>query len=182
MIGLAVMLGSCSLPVPPRAGSATDASLLLAQSRWQARHPARYRLVVQEDTDDHSCRQAVEVQDERVQAILGDDCGRATPWTVSSLLDWIGSRAQASSTGTTASLVYFCQIYNSARAVYDPKLATRTQPPISGHSRRTGLTYGHCNSFSARASYQIAEMPPAVPMARLRLESSRSRSCPNIIR
>ena len=122
MIGLAMLLGGCGLPAAPRAGSATDMPLLLAQSRWQARHPARYRLVVQEDTDDRSCRQAVEVHNEHVATVLEDHCGRATPWTVSSLLDWISYRAQTSSAYTTASLVAVCQIHHSAHAVYDPKL------------------------------------------------------------
>src|SRR5215211_6392902 len=97
MIGLAVMLGGCGLPAAPRVGDATNAPLLLAQSRWQVRHPARYRLVVQEDTDDRSCRQTVEVHDEQVQTVLEDQCGHANPWTVSSLLDWISYRARASS-------------------------------------------------------------------------------------
>jgi hypothetical protein len=34
IIGLVVMLGGCGLPDLPRAGGATDAPLLLAQSRW----------------------------------------------------------------------------------------------------------------------------------------------------
>jgi hypothetical protein len=122
MIGLAFMLGGCGLPDAPRTGSATDAPLLLAQSRWQARHPARYRLVVQEDTDDRSCRQAVVVQDEHVETVLEDHCGRATPWTVSSLLDWNSYRARISSAYSTASLISVCQVHYSARAVYDPKL------------------------------------------------------------
>jgi hypothetical protein len=122
MISLAVMLGGCGLPDAPRVGDATNAPLLLAQSRWQAHHPARYRLVVQEDTDNRSCRQSVEVQDEQVQTVLEDHCGRATPWTISSLLDWISYRVQTSSAYTTASLVSVCQVYHSARAVYDPKL------------------------------------------------------------
>jgi len=122
MIGLIVMLGGCGLPDAPRASGATDTPLLLAQSRWQARHPARYRLVVQEDTDHRSCRQAVEVQDEHVETVLEDYCGRATPWTVSSLLEWISYRARTSSVCTTASLACVCQVHHSARAVYDHKL------------------------------------------------------------
>src|SRR5215212_3865118 len=101
IIGMAMLLGGCGLLDPPRAGSPTDAPLLLAQSRWQARHPARYRLVVQEDTDDRSCRQSVEVHDEQVAAVLEDHCGRATLWTISSLLDWIGYRAPARSAYST---------------------------------------------------------------------------------
>jgi len=133
MIGLAVMLGSCGLPAASDAGGATNAPLLLAQSRWQARHPARYRLVVQEDTDDGSCRQSVEVQDEQVQAVLEDHCGNANPWTVSSLLDWISNRAHASSGYPTASLISVCQVYHSAHAVYDPKLGY----PYSATYQRT---------------------------------------------
>ena len=122
IIGMAVLLGGCGLPDPPRAGSPTDAPLLLAQSRWQSRHPARYRLVVQEDTDDRSCRQSVQVHDEQVETVLEDHCGRATPWTVSSLLDWLSYRARTSSACSSASLACICQVHHSARAVYDPKL------------------------------------------------------------
>ena len=122
MIGLAVLLGGCGLPDALRAGGPTDAPLLLAQSRWQSRHRARYRLVVQEDTDDRSCRQAVEVHDEQVETVLEDHCGRATPWTVSSLFDWLSYRARTSSACTTAALACVCQVHHSARAVYDPKL------------------------------------------------------------
>jgi hypothetical protein len=122
MLGLAMLLGGCGLPDAPHVGHPADAPLLLAQAHWQARHPARYRLVVQEDTDDRSCRQAVEVHDEHVAAVLEDYCGRATPWTVSSLLDWLSYRAQTSSACTTASLACVCQVHHSARAVYDPNL------------------------------------------------------------
>src|SRR6187200_1080717 len=100
MIGVAMLLGGCSPAGSPGPASAADVPLLLAQSRWQARHPARYRLVVQEDTDDRSCRQAVEVRDEQVEAVLEDHCGRATHWTVSSLLDWLSYRVQTSSACT----------------------------------------------------------------------------------
>jgi hypothetical protein len=122
MIGLAVLLAGCGLAAVPAMVSATDAPLLHAQSRWQSHHPAHYRLIVQEDTSDRSCRQAVEVHNEQVQAVLEDHCGRATPWTISSLLDWIGYHAQTSSAYTSAALVSICQVHHSTRAVYDPTL------------------------------------------------------------
>ena len=133
MIGLVAMLGGCGLPAAPNAGGTAEAPLLLARSRWQARHPARYRLVVQEDTDDRSCRQAVEVYDEQVEAVLEDHCGHANPWTISSLLEWISYRAQASSTYSPTALVSVCQVYHSAHAVYDPKLGY----PYSATYQRT---------------------------------------------
>jgi hypothetical protein len=133
IIGLTVILGGCGLPVALDTGGATDVPLLLAQSRWQARHPMRYRLVVQEDTNDRSCRQSVEVHNEQVQTVLEDHCGRATYWTISSLLDWISYRARTSSAYPTVSLVSVCQIYHSARAVYDPKLGY----PYSATYQRT---------------------------------------------
>ncbi|MEO7911341.1 MAG: hypothetical protein ABIV47_16980 [Roseiflexaceae bacterium] len=122
IIGMAGLLSGCGLPDAPRASSPADAPLLLAQSRWQAGHPMRYRLVVQEDTDQRSCRQSVEVHDEQVEIVLEDHCGRATPWTVSGLLDWLSYRARAGSACSTASLACMCQVHHSARAVYDPKL------------------------------------------------------------
>jgi len=63
-----------------------------------------------------------EVRDEQVEAVLEDHCGRATHWTVSSLLDWLSYRAQTSSACTIGSLACVCQVHHSARAVYDPKL------------------------------------------------------------
>jgi hypothetical protein len=133
IIGLAAaVLSGCGLPATNDAGAATDAPLL-ALSRWQAHHPARYRLVVQEDTDDRSCRQAVEVYDEQVAAVLEDHCGHANPWTISSLLDWISNHAHASSTYSPAALVSVCQVYHSAHAVYDPKLGY----PYSATYQRT---------------------------------------------
>jgi hypothetical protein len=133
ILGLAALLVGCGLPAAPDRGSSTDAALLLAEMRWQSRHPARYRLVVQEDTDTRSCRQSVEVHNEQVQMVLEDHCGRATPWTVSSLLDWIGERARASSDGALGSLVSACRTYQSARAVYDPALGY----PYSAMYQRT---------------------------------------------
>jgi hypothetical protein len=131
---MVVTLGGCGLPDAPRAGGTTDAPLLLAQSRWQARHPAHYRLVVQEDTDDHSCRQAVEVQDEQVESILEDHCGRATPWTVSNLLDWIGEHARTSAVCNPASMICACYIHEVTNAVYDSRLGY----PCSNLPRQTG--------------------------------------------
>jgi hypothetical protein len=149
IIGLTVMLGGCGLPVALDAGGATDVPLLLARSRWQARHPMRYRLVVQEDTDDRSCRLSVEVHNEQVQTVLEDHCGRATYWTISSLLDWISYRARTSSAYSTASLVSVCQVYHSARAVYDPKLGypysatyQRTLAPNWAYLRRLQQLFG----------------------------------------
>ena len=122
MISLVMMLGGCGLPTALPAHDATNTPLLLAQSRWRAHHPARYRLVIQEDTSDRSCRQSVEVHDEQVQAVLEDHCGHASPWTISSLLDWIGYRARASAAYPAASIVSACQMFHSAHAVYDPRL------------------------------------------------------------
>ena len=121
VIGLAVMLGGCGLADAPRAGGAPDAPLLLAQSRWQAGRPAHYRLVVQEDTAKHSCRQAVEVHGERVQAVLENQGGRATPWTVSRLLDWISVNARPSSACDPTSIACACYVHEATSVVYDPQ-------------------------------------------------------------
>jgi len=121
VIALVLMLGGCGLPDAPRSNGAPDEPLLLAQSHWQAHGPARYRLVVQEDTADHSCRQAVEVHDERVQVVLEDGCGRATPWTVGRLLDWIAFSARPSSACDPASIACACYVHEATRAVYDPQ-------------------------------------------------------------
>ena len=133
MIGLVLTLGGCGAPAAPRVSAAPAAPLLLAQSRWQARRPARYRLVVQEDTADRSCRQSVEVHHERVQVVLEDHCGRTNPWTVSSLLDWISSSARPTSACDPASIACACYLHEATSAVYDPQLGY----PYSATHRRT---------------------------------------------
>ena len=122
MIGMVVTLGGCGLPDAPRPAGATNAPLLLGQSRWQARHPAHYRLMVQEDTDDHSCRQTVEVQDKQAEIILEDHCGRATPCTVSNLLDRISEHARTSAACDPASMICTCYIHEVTNVVYDARL------------------------------------------------------------
>ncbi|HEU5097964.1 MAG TPA: hypothetical protein VFU22_02895 [Roseiflexaceae bacterium] len=120
MIGLVLLLCGCGAPDTPRSGSSPDIPLLLAQSRWGSHRPARYRLVVQEDTAERSCRQAIDVRDERVQAVLEDQCGRATAWTISRMLEWISSSAQPASACDPASIACSCYVHQTTRAIYDP--------------------------------------------------------------
>jgi hypothetical protein len=120
VIGLAFVLGGCGAPAAPRSGGAPDTSLLLAQSRWQTHGLARYRLVIQENTADGSCRQSVDVHHEQVQAVLEDYCGRPTQWTISRLFDWIASSARASSACDPSSIACACYINEATSVVYDP--------------------------------------------------------------
>ena len=121
VIGLVMILSGCGAPDTLRSSSPPDRPLLLAQSHWESRRPARYRLVVQEDTAKRSCRQAVDVNDERVQAVIEDQCGRATAWTISRLLDWVASSAQPSSACDPTSIVCACYVHQATHAIYHPQ-------------------------------------------------------------
>jgi hypothetical protein len=121
VICLAAMLGGCGAAATPRSGDAPNTPLLLAQARWQTHRPVRYRLVVQENTADGSCRQSVEVQDEQVQAVLEDYCGRANQWTISRLFDWVAASARTSSACDPSSIACACLINEATSAVYDPQ-------------------------------------------------------------
>jgi hypothetical protein len=121
-IGLACGLGVYALltfiPQPGR----PNAPLQDALARWQARQPAHYRLVVQEDTADSACRQVVEVLHEHIQTVQEDRCGHDAAWTVSSLLDWIAFRAHPTSACDSSSIACFCYVHNTTNVVYDPQL------------------------------------------------------------
>ena len=142
VIALALSLGACGLPDAPPVRGAPDAKLLLAQSHWQARRPARYRLMVQEDTASRSCRQTIEVHDERVQAVLEDHCGRSAGWTVSSLLDWIGESAQSSSACDPTTMICACYIHEATNAVYDPRLG---YPYVLSYQRSSSPNWNTLN-------------------------------------
>lgn len=76
---LCAALGLAFALAPSRAGE-----LQRARARWDARPFMHYRLVTEHSGGLGACRQDVEVQRERVVAVLANDCARE-PLTVSNL-------------------------------------------------------------------------------------------------
>jgi hypothetical protein len=77
------------LVLRPSPAAPLGASLPVARNRWTSRPFDSYQLVIQEDTKGGSCGQAVEVEEERVRAVLWNNCQHSANWTITNLFNWI---------------------------------------------------------------------------------------------
>jgi hypothetical protein len=85
--GVVLILGY--LLFRPGPAAPLETSLPLARNRWTSRPFDSYQLVIQEDTKGASCGQAVEVEEERVRAVLWNNCQHSANWTITNLFNWI---------------------------------------------------------------------------------------------
>ena len=86
----------------PSAAPAYSPELVAAKARWQARSFTNYQLMVQEETEASSCRQASEIRAEKIERVLLNRCVRLPSWTVSNLFLW-AEQASAGNQGRMSS-------------------------------------------------------------------------------
>lgn len=118
-------------------------ALARAQARWQAHAPARYRLVVDEQTASDICRQELQVEAERIVAAPLNECGRVPSWTVSSLFGWAAGHSRDQSRCYPSEVTCVCYSVYRASARYDPQLGFPVQLSYRWHLETNWAYMGH---------------------------------------
>lgn len=100
----------------------TDRQLAAARQRWQLHGFSAYRLTVNEETESSSCRQSLEIQNERVRSVLLNECGRPASWTVPNLFTWTAQPGRFDSRCYPSGVTCVCYMVFSTQAIYNPDL------------------------------------------------------------
>ena len=122
LLGFAVALLSCVALAPVAGGAGQASEFTAAKARWAARSFSSYQLVIQEETNAGSCRQAVEIRDEQIARVLLNRCVRLPSWTVNNLFTWAEQAGDPSSRCYPSTVTCVCYQAYSLRASYDPTL------------------------------------------------------------
>jgi hypothetical protein len=141
LLGCVAALLACGALAPLSRGA--DGGLAAARSRWTARPFSRYQIVVQEDTNSSSCRQAIEVREERIERVLQNRCGRLPSWTVSNLFTWVEQTDAATTRCYPSTVTCVCYAVYSLRADYDPLLGYPHSMTYAWHLRLNWTYLGH---------------------------------------
>lgn len=161
LLGLAAMLLGCVLLAPAAVGSASETDLAAARARWQARPFSGYRLVVQEETGASSCRQTVEVRDEKIERVLENRCVRLPSWTVTNLFTWAEQSSDARSRCYPSAITCVCYKTYSLRASYDPQLG---YPRSITHAWSLSLNWAYLGHW--KRLWRTGELPACANVAR----------------
>lgn len=119
---LAIGLLACGLLGALVGALAPAGDLAAARVRWSARVFSRYRLVVDEQTRAGSCRQELQIDDERIVGVLQNHCVRVPSWTVSNLFTWVSGLNDGAARCYPSAVACVCHAIYSARASFDPQL------------------------------------------------------------
>jgi hypothetical protein len=122
LLGFAAALLACAALAPVAGGAGQASEFAAARARWQARSFSSYQLVIQEETNAGSCRQAVEIRDEQIARVLLNRCVRLPSWTVSNLFTWAEQAGDLSSRCYPSAVTCVCYQAYRLRASYDPAL------------------------------------------------------------
>ncbi len=132
-----------------------------ARERWASRPLARYRLVVSEETSAGGCRQDVRVQNERIVAVLQNQCVRVASWTVSNLFAWAAGLDRRSTRCYPTDVTCVCHAIYSAEARYDPQLGYPRQITYQWRLETNWAYAGHWERM-----VRAHELPNCVSVAR----------------
>jgi hypothetical protein len=161
LLGFAAALLACALLAPAAGGPAYASDLAAAKARWAARPFSAYRLVVREQTNASSCRQAVEVRDEKIDRVLENRCVRLPSWTVTNLFTWAEQSSDPASRCYPSAITCVCHKTYSLRADYDPLLGY-PRSIIHAWSLRLNWAYlGHWKRL-----WRTGELPACANVAR----------------
>ncbi|MDQ2997018.1 MAG: hypothetical protein M3R61_08195 [Chloroflexota bacterium] len=151
LLGVVGALLACAVLAPAMGGQASE--FLMAKARWDARAFTSYQLVVQEETEASSCRQASEIRAERIDRVLQNRCVRLPSWTVSNLFLWAEQSSSLPARCYPSAVTCVCYKVNSLRTTYDPLLGY-PQRVTHAWSLRFGPTWATGSACGAPASYQ----------------------------
>jgi hypothetical protein len=161
LLGFVVALVAGALLAPAAGGPAYESGLAAAKARWAARPFTRYQLEVQEETDASSCRQTVEVHDEKIARVLANRCVRLPSWTVSNLFTWAEQPSEPSSRCYPSAITCVCLKSYSLRASYDPLLG---YPRSITHAWSLSLNWAYLGHW--KRLWRTGELPACANVAR----------------
>jgi len=161
LLGIAAALLACALLAPVAGGPAYESEFVAARARWQARPFSGYQLVVQEETNASSCRQSVEVRDERIERVLQNRCVRLPSWTVSNLFTWGEQSSTAGLRCYPSAITCVCHKSYSLTASYDPVLG---YPRSITHSWSLRLNWAYLGHW--KRLWRTGELPDCANVAR----------------
>lgn len=135
--------------------------LVAARARWAGNALARYRLVVREETAGGGCRQDVQVQDERIVAVLQNQCVRLPSWTVSNLFVWAAGLERRSARCYPSDVTCVCYAIYTADTRYDPQLGYPQQITYQWRLETNWAHIGHWQRL-----YRNHELPNCALVSR----------------
>jgi hypothetical protein len=160
LLGVAGALLACAALAA--VGGAQESELIAAKARWQARSFADYRLVVQEETETTSCRQASEIRAEKIERVLLNRCVRLPSWTVSNLFLWAEQASAMPSRCYPSVVTCVCYKVYSLDASYDPQLGYPQRVTQAWHLRLNWAYMLHWQRL-----WDTGELPTCANIARI---------------
>jgi hypothetical protein len=160
LLGVAGALLACAA-LAPVAGGAQESEFVAARARWDARPFSNYQLVVQEETEASSCRQASEIRAEKIDRVLQNRCVRLPSWTVSNLFLWAEQTSAASARCYPSAVTCVCYKEYSRRTNYDPLLG---YPQSITHAWSLRLNWSYLGHW--QRLWRTGELPSCSHIAR----------------
>jgi hypothetical protein len=160
LLGLAGALLACAA-LARVAGGAPESEFAAARARWDARPFSGYQLVVQEETEASSCRQASEIRAEKIDRVLENRCVRLAGWTVSNLFLWAEQASSLPSRCYPSAVTCVCYKVYSLRTSYDPLLGYPQSVTQAWGLRLNWAYLGHWKRL-----WNTGELPTCANIAR----------------
>jgi hypothetical protein len=143
-------------------GGVRESELGAARARWDARPFANYQLVVQEETEASSCRQASEIRAEKIDRVLLNRCVRMAGWTVSNLFLWAEQASAVPSRCYPSAVTCVCYKVYSRHISYDPLLGYPQVVTQAWHLRLNWAYIPHWQRL-----WSTGELPTCANIARI---------------
>jgi hypothetical protein len=144
-----------------KVGGAQNSDFVIARARWEARSFANYQLVVQEETEASSCRQASEIRAEKIDRVLQNRCVRLPSWTVSNLFLWAEQASSVPSRCYPSAVTYVCYKVSNLHTSYDPLLG---YPQRVTHAWSLRLNWAYMGHW--KRLWRTGELPTCANIAR----------------
>ena len=160
LLGFAGALLACAA-LAPIAGSGRESEFAAARARWDARSFSDYQLVIQEETEASSCRQASEIRAEKIDRVLQNRCVRLPSWTISNLFVWAEQASTVPARCYPSAVTCVCYKVYSLRTNYDPLLG---YPRSVTHAWGLRLNWAYLGHW--RRLWRTGELPTCSHIAR----------------
>jgi hypothetical protein len=160
LLGIAAVLLACAA-LASVAGGAQESEFVAARARWDARSFSNYQLVVQEQTEASTCRQASEIRAEKIDRVLQNRCVRLPSWTVSNLFLWAEQTSAAPSRCYPSAVTCVCYKVYNLRTNYDPLLGYPQSITHAWSLRLNWSYFGHWERL-----WRTGELPSCRHIAR----------------
>jgi hypothetical protein len=161
LLGVAGVLMACAV-LALLVGDVRASELGAAMARWDARSFANYQLVVQEETEASSCRQASEIRAEKIDRVLLNRCVRLAGWTVSNLFLWAEQASAVPSRCYPSAVTCVCYKVYSQHISYDPLLGYPQVVTQAWHLRLNWAYMPHWQRL-----WSTGELPTCANIARI---------------